>query len=659
MPCDCGTTCSCTASGADCKCNVKDAAPKAPPACTCGTVLVELTELPANAVLLSALSLTDASVEPAVLMGTFQPDHIGMKVDSLFAKRLFRLLSLASTATALDRLIPVLALLCAIAEVLAYLAGTRVSQIYPALASKDFAAFITLIATCTTLYLTYAACTVFLDLVQLKSILSETSALLDNSLRQPPLDNPDQTITQDIDKFADMVTQIFLKVLPLPLLVVYYTIETYNVTQSMLSPVIIVLFYFSSWLICRVAMNPVVPAVYAKEKAEGDFRFSHVNTRTKAEAIAFMHTESTERNRLDHLLDSVIDAGFTVLNKNVPLQYLTESTMYLASVLTYVVVAIPVFDGSFDDKTEAEISGIVAKNLFVCLYLIHQFTILTKLSESFKLTQLSGFTTRISMLLETCDTLENNCRKRETELQSVSTIGSSGSNIPITTTKTYDATDVLLQIKNLTYTTFSSKVSFTITKGSHTLITGPSGCGKSSLLRTLAHIQQHQVPYFRNLHQFTFIHHSIKAIAPASIFASVEDHVFATTRSPLYPLMVQVMYPDTPCFGLDISDASSRNLEDSDGSSDEGRVQEMRVTEILEQVQLGHLDFAMPILYWKPMLCFVDEGLSAVDEAMECALWEEVMACGVTVVAVRHGRTGDDRRRDHVERLFGQKICLE
>ncbi|KAJ3065798.1 ATP-binding cassette sub- D member 4, partial [Podochytrium sp. JEL0797] len=128
-------------------------------------------------------------------------------------------------------------------------------------------------------------------------------------------------------------------------------------------------------------MNPVVPAVYAKEKLEGDFRFIHVHTRVQAERIAFLHAERVERDRLDTLLDSVVDASFVVLGRNVVLHFLTESTVFLASVLTYGVVAIPIFDGTFDGKTEAEISGIVAKNLFVCLYLIHQLTVLTQLSR--------------------------------------------------------------------------------------------------------------------------------------------------------------------------------------------------------------------------------------------------------------------------------------
>ncbi|KAJ3070251.1 ATP-binding cassette sub- D member 4 [Podochytrium sp. JEL0797] len=573
-------------------------------------------------------------------------------------------------------------------------AGTRVSQIYPVLARRDFPAFTTLIITCVTLYLTFAALTVvkewsrgclalvvrerltrlmhdkyvkqhnlygiasiclnpdvpkFSDLERRsfesqceESVIhnEESSPLLtltpDKSTHQNRIDNPDQTITQDISLFSEMTSQIAVKLIPLPFLVIYYSYATYAVSESFLSPLLIFVFFFSSWWLCRTAMNPIVPAVYAKEKLEGDFRFTHVHTRVQAERIAFLHAERVERDRLDTLLDSVVDASFVVLGRNVVLHFLTESTMYLASVLTYGVVAIPIFDGTFDGKTEAEISGIVAKNLFVCLYLIHQLTVLTQLSR--ELTQLSGYTTRIGMLLESCDTLST-----------LHPHSFPPNHILTTPTLILKVTNLVPTPPNSTTTASSQPLTFAIHAHENTLIQGPSGSGKSSLLRHIAGIWP--VPKGAKVEW----NDAMDLLDPRSVMVVPQDAFLApcaadTVGDSRLSLWRQVTYPS-------IVPLDTRHLMD-----------------ILSRVQLEHL-LNIPnavqalsggekqrlviarVLFWKPSVVFVDEGMSGVEEGVELAVWREVMGCGCTVVAVRYG-CGCERDGGEVEGLFGRKVVV-
>ncbi|KAJ3032125.1 UNVERIFIED_CONTAM: ATP-binding cassette sub- D member 4 [Siphonaria sp. JEL0065] len=522
-----------------------------------------------------------------------------------------------------------------------------------------------------------------------------TSTPKSDKLLRPCLDNPDQTITQDIEKFAETVSTILLQTILLPVLIVYYAIETYTMTQSMLSPAIIAVFYFSCWFVCRIAMNPVVPAVYAKEKEEGDFRFTHVHTRTEAESIALMHTESTERNRLDTLLRSVVRASFVVLKRNVPLHFLTESTMYLASVLTYCVVAIPVFDGTFDDKTEAEISGIAAKNLFICLYLIHQFTVLTNLSRT--LTQLSGYTTRICILLESCDELEaKRSHGTTSSLRSVQRLNSISIPSNDTQVSSITATDVdfqqqqhhaLLTVTELTFIPSTPPISFSIYKNQHTLIKGPSGCGKSSLLRSLANLHPQQTATFPppihfdasllslndigNDESESEFHPSKIMFLPQQGFSvPVPDDTSSVNARHLLPLITQIVYPHDPLEST-ISDQEVREIleklkltyliqrcqqQSSSSSFSEKRAGDGFI-DCLSGGEKQRLSIAR-ILYWKPEICFVDEGLSAVDEAMEASVWEQVISLrNVTVVAVRHGRGNGER--DGVEKLFSHVIHVK
>ncbi|KAJ3398875.1 ATP-binding cassette sub- D member 4 [Chytriomyces hyalinus] len=339
-----------------------------------------------------------------------------------------------------------------------------------------------------------------------------------SQVRSLLLDNPDQTIVQDVEKFSEMITTALGKTMTLPFLIGYYTYQVCETTQTMYTPVIISVFFVVSWLLCRRAMNPVVPAVIVKEQKEGDFRFNHVHLRTAAEPVAMMHAEVFEKRRLDTLLDVVIDATYTTIRAALPLNYWTNITGYLGAVLSYCLVSIPVFDGTYNGKTEAEIAGIVAKHLFVSLYLIHQFTLLTNFAE--QLAQLSGLTVRISLLLETCTKVDEILTAPVHKTPSNVLRRDRRSGAPRPSQKLIETP--LLQVTNLPcappppfrvlyrqlytvtgenespritrtaghLTTFN-KITFSIRAGQHTLITGPSGCGKTSLLRVLAHVWRH------------------------------------------------------------------------------------------------------------------------------------------------------------------------
>ncbi|KAJ3406844.1 hypothetical protein CcCBS67573_g03138 [Chytriomyces confervae] len=721
-----------------------------------------------------------------------------MKVDGLFLVRLRRLIGLSVHAhdgrarlkwgvvQTVPRMTLLLLAVSGLLEVLAYLSGTRVSEIYPALATKDLPRFVTLVGTVSALYTFYAAvfvarawvqgCLAVLVRANLSAVMqsrfiqknnlyditriiasttpsaaskknrrpAEVEIIINDGLQQPTptsdcesplnhrissddedsiteeeqfplianrkrtdsdgvnppallIDNPDQTIAQDVDKFADMASEILMKSITVPFLIAYYAVETYNITQTIWAPIIITLFFFLSWSICRIAMNPVVPAVYEKEKLEGDYRFYHVHVRTQAEAIAMMHSEASERQRLDSLLDAVIRISYTVLKKTVPLEYAMQLTMYLAAVVSYVVISIPVFDGTFADKTEAEISGIVARNLFVCLYLIYQYTTLTSLAGM--LSKLSGYTTRISMLLEACD--EADQKKMESAADRVFTQIHRPS-------EDFADPETLLQVCKLDPLASNESASertglnagfsqfalnFLIRKGQHTLITGPSGCGKSSLLRILSRvwnlepemeecIRFHPTLLDLNadgvfhpskvmfLPQQGFIVPVTKAAPAAGQSTRQPDSPNSNKESALLPLIAQIVYPLHPSEVV-ISNAevgrilglvglqhliqrcvARSDVEDCGAEScrkgDEGFVNGLSGGE-KQRLQIAR------VLYWRPVLVFMDEGLCALDLDSELGMYDVLMresGAGITVVSVSH--TGSER----VASLFEQRIVL-
>jgi ATP-binding cassette subfamily D (ALD) protein 4 len=56
----------------------------------------------------------------------------------------------------------------------------------------------------------------------------------------------------------------------------------------------------------KLVISPLIPLIFNREKAEGDFRYLHVRIREFASSIAFMRGEHFERISLDKSLDFII-----------------------------------------------------------------------------------------------------------------------------------------------------------------------------------------------------------------------------------------------------------------------------------------------------------------------------------------------------------------
>lgn len=83
----------------------------------------------------------------------------------------------------------------------------------------------------------------------------------------------------------------------------------------------------------------------------------------------------------------------------------TQSFSYFGSILSYLIVAIPIFAGIYDDKDAGELSAIISKNAFVSMYLIFLFS--TIIDQSDKISVLAGYVARIGELLEVIDQIDN------------------------------------------------------------------------------------------------------------------------------------------------------------------------------------------------------------------------------------------------------------
>jgi ATP-binding cassette subfamily D (ALD) protein 4 len=187
----------------------------------------------------------------------------------------------------------------------------------------------------------------------------------------------------------------------------------------------------------------------------------------------------------------------------------------MGGIVAYLIFAVPVFFGSFDNMSPAAISKLISNYQFTCQYLIYLFTQLYNTLND--LSSVAGNSKRIGELI--------------TSLQVDSSTSTDSTIVP----NVNPPEDVCLELHNLTIKTPDQKtlikeVNFQMKRGMHVLITGRSGCGKTSLFRCVNKLwssYQGQIVLNSNLRKVFFL-------PQTSYFANGS-------------LLQQVIYPSNQC----------------------------------------------------------------------------------------------------------------
>lgn len=200
---------------------------------------------------------------------------------------------------------------------------------------------------------------------------------------QDKCDNPDQRITQDIQ----LLTQDFRVLLEAlcinPLLIIYYTYKTIDISGSYHAPVIILVYFIITVCIARPLLKQLVAINIDKEKREGDFRFMHVNSRLYAEEISLWKGYTSTIELVGNGFTDLYDITKRSLGMEAPLKMVVEMTSYSGAVLVYIIIGITVFS-SIENKAvqgEGELAQYISQYAFMCMYLLYRFTVLSEYFE--------------------------------------------------------------------------------------------------------------------------------------------------------------------------------------------------------------------------------------------------------------------------------------
>ncbi|XP_028920324.1 lysosomal cobalamin transporter ABCD4 isoform X4 [Ornithorhynchus anatinus] len=441
------------------------------------------------------------------------------------------------------------------------------------------------------------------------------------------IDNPDQRISQDVERFCRQLSSISSRLLISPFTLVYYTYQCFRST-GWLGPGSIFAYFVVGTLVNRVLMGPIVAKLVQQEKLEGDFRFKHVQLRVNAEPAAFYRAGYVEHARTDRRLQRLLRTQKELMTRELWLYIGINTFEYLGSILSYVVIAIPIFSGVYGDLSPADLSALVSKNAFVSIYLIGCFSQLIDLSTT--LSDVAGYTHRIGELRETLAELAPQSQDLESDRNDWNSDKAPGEQ-----TGPADAAFLLDRISVSAPSSDAPLIrdlSLTVSRGQSLFITGNTGTGKTSLLRVLGGLWETARGSVRML--TCFGPHGVLFLPQRPFFTD------GTLREQvIYPL--KEIYPASGSVDDErilrfLELAGVAGLATRTGGLD-AQV-DWNWYDVLSPGEMQRLSFAR-LFYLQPRYAVLDEATSALTEEAESELYRICQQLGMTLISVGHRRS--------------------
>jgi vitamin B12/bleomycin/antimicrobial peptide transport system ATP-binding/permease protein len=429
-------------------------------------------------------------------------------------------------------------------------------------------------------------------------------------LNHTATDNPDQRISEDLDRFATISLGLSLGLLSsfvtlLSFLSILWTLSgaltiplggaaTLNIPGYMVFAAVI--YAVAGTLLTRWIGRPLIRLNFDQQRYEADFRFSMVRLRENAENVAFYGGEAREFDTFQARFARVIENWWGIIGRRKKLTWLTTSYSQLAIVFPFLVGAPRYFAKTIQLGGLMQIASAFGQVQDSLSFIVSSYTEIAEYQSVVQ--RLSGFRERMDDIAAE--------RKAPQPIE----IEREGTGVEV------DMLDLNLPDGQL----LRPNISLAASPGNSLLITGASGLGKSTLLRAIAGLW----PFGRG---------RIRVTDGRALFLPQRPYL------PLGTLADALVYPraaaELPHDSL-VEALRAVGLSHLVDRLDEDGNWAQRLS-IGEQQRLA---FAR-VLLARPEIVFLDEATSALDEAAEISLYRLLREAPwrPTIVSVGHHGT--------------------
>uniref|UniRef100_A0A4W4FBA4 ABC transporter domain-containing protein n=1 Tax=Electrophorus electricus TaxID=8005 RepID=A0A4W4FBA4_ELEEL len=434
-----------------------------------------------------------------------------------------------------------------------------------------------------------------------------------NVLRKD-IDNPDQRISQDTERLCKQLSTITSRIIISPFTVSYYTYQCYNST-GWIGLLSIFGYFVLGTIVNKILMGPILSNCIIQYIC---FVFVFFQRQ-----IVVNSTGKVEHMRTDWRLHNLLHTQKNLMNRELWLYMGVNIFDYLGSILSYIVIAIPIFVGVYDGMTPGELSALVSKNAFVCIYLINCFTQLIDLSTT--ISDIAGYTHRIGELREVMNDIGRKQPHKGFPLlcNSHRDMGSSDTAFVLDGLSFKSPVSNELLVKDL---------SLRIYQGTHLLLVGNTGTGKTSLLRVLNHLWEPSGGSFEMTTCFGPRGVLFLPQKPYLTDGSLREQVIYPLKD-IYPAAGSVDDERILQY-LELAGVSS--LLKRTGGLDE-KVN-WNWYDVLSPGEMQRLCFAR-LFYLQPKYAVLDEVSSALSEEAEDQLYRACKQLGMTLISLGHRST--------------------